>query len=265
MPATVREALAGLGTVFATFDHRTQDSGNVSYGIRTPDGGAVFAKTAGTPEPSPGGTPYAARVALLRRTVAVHEAVAHPALLPVRDVLETADGPVVVQDWFPGELLRSPAELREHPDEAGSRFRARPAADIVAALDTVIDLHVVLDRAGWTSGDLYDGCVMYDFASGTVKFIDLECYRPGPYVNDVGRLPGSTRFMAPEEFARGATIDGRTTTFNLGRLAAWFLSRHEVAWALRTELDRATAPDPADRHPSLGAFQKAWQAALAAG
>lgn len=52
--------------------------------------------------------------------------------------------------------------------------------------------------------------------------IDLDTYSRGPVVNTMGRMFGSTRFMAPEEFARGAVIDQRTTVFTLGRLAWHF-------------------------------------------
>ena len=39
---------------------------------------------------------------------------------------------------------------------------------------------------------------------------------------------GSTRFMAPEEFELGATIDQRTTVFTLGRTAAVLLSDNSL-------------------------------------
>ncbi|HUR16996.1 MAG TPA: hypothetical protein VMZ33_06900 [Candidatus Limnocylindrales bacterium] len=33
--------------------------------------------------------------------------------------------------------------------------------------------------------DLYDGCVLYDFSTRTVKLIDLDHYRRSPYLLDV--------------------------------------------------------------------------------
>ena len=39
---------------------------------------------------------------------------------------------------------------------------------------------------------------------------------------------GSTRFMAPEEFELGATIDERTTVFTLGRTASVLLSDNSL-------------------------------------
>ena len=41
----------------------------------------------------------------------------------------------------------------------------------------------------------------------------------------MGRMFGSTRFMAPEEFELGAPVDERTTVFTLGRLAWHFGTR----------------------------------------
>ena len=252
-----------LGVVFATFDQRTQDSGNISYGVVTASGRKLFAKTAGHGDPSPGGTPHAARVVALRRAAEVHQDVDHPALVPLEEVVEATDGVVVVYDWFTGELLRSPEQKRDDPDEAGSRFRRLPATEITAALDSIIDLHVALDRAGWVSGDVYDGCLMYDFGSRDIRFMDFESYRRGPYLNDVGRLPGSTRFMAPEEYTKGALIDVRTTIFNLGKFIEWFLPRPvSTRAAIRHVMVRATADDQTDRYESIGAFQQAWRAAL---
>ena len=98
---------------------------------------------------------------------------------------------------------------------------AAPA--IAAALTTIYELHVELARADWIAVDFYDGCLMYDFASHELRVIDLDMYSRGPFTNTMGRMFGSTRFMAPEEFELGARIDERTTVFNLGRAAFVFL------------------------------------------
>jgi serine/threonine protein kinase len=267
---TQQRSVAGvideLGTVFATFDHRTQDSGNISYGVVTAGGRKLFAKTAGHGEPSPGGTPHAARVVALRRAAEVHRDVDHPALVPLEEVVEAEDGVVVVYEWFTGELLRSPEKKRGDPDEAGSRFRRLPVPEITAALDSIIDLHAALDSAGWVSGDVYDGCLMYDFGSRDIRFMDFESYQRGPYLNDVGRLPGSTRFMAPEEYTKGALIDVRTTIFNLGKFIEWFLPQQvSTRPAMRHVMVRATAGDQTDRYESIGTFQQAWRSALRVG
>jgi hypothetical protein len=48
--------------------------------------------------------------------------------------------------------------------------------------------------------DFYDGCLLYDFTSQELRVIDLDMYSRGPFTNTMGRIFGSTRFMAPEEF-----------------------------------------------------------------
>ncbi|MHA0041739.1 hypothetical protein [Deinococcus sp. PEB2-63] len=256
---TTAELLSSLCTVFQVFDERTQDSGHVSYGVQTPGGERLFVKTAGAAHPSPGGTTFAARVAALRRAVTVQLEVPHPALIPVQRVHEGAEGIAVIQPWFPGDLLRAPAGRRDHPQEAHARFRALPLPEILAALGQIIDLHVLLARHGWVAGDFYDGCLMYDFAAREIRFMDLECYRRGPYRNEVGRLPGSTRFMAPEEFTRGALIDGRTTVFNLGRMLTIFTDRHALPGGLAALIAQATAPDPAARIQSPADLRMRWR------
>jgi serine/threonine protein kinase len=258
-PPSTASVVASLGEVFAVFDQRTQDSGNVSYGVRATDGRRFFVKTAGSTEISAGGLTRAQRVGLLRLDAQLHADVEHPALVALHDVVETSDGIAVIYDWFDGELLNSPAERRNDPAEAYQRFASLPSSEIVDALDSVIDLHVALETAGWVAGDFYDGCLMYNFAARQIKVMDFECYRRGAYVNDKGRLPGSTRFMAPEEFARGATIDARTTVFNLGRMVREFLLRRNDLANVRPFVARATADEPSDRYLNVAALYRAWQ------
>lgn len=256
------DVLASLGRPFAVFDERTQDSGHVSYGIERADGRRLFVKTPGTPHRSPGGATQSQRVSLLRHAARVHQEVTHSALIALRDVVDVSDGVVVVYDWFDGELLRCPPERRGAPDEAHNRFKSLPAAEIAAALDQVIALHAELERAGWVGGDFYDGCLMYDFEERQIKVMDFECYRRGPYINDEGRLPGSSRFMAPEEFQLNATIDSRTTVFNLGRMIELFLLAHNELPEVKALVDEATAAAPDERPGTVASLHQRWSNAI---
>jgi serine/threonine-protein kinase len=259
-PPTAADVVAGLGRVFAVFDERTQDSGHVSYGVEAAGGRRWFVKTAGGPAPTPAGVSRAQRADALRRAARVQRAVGrHPALVDLHEVVETSDGVAVVHDWFDGELLRSPAARRDDPTEAGNRFRRLPLPEVIAALDQVIDLHVRLEAAGWVAGDFYDGCLMYDFAAGRMKVMDLECYRHGAYVNEQGRLPGSTRFMAPEELRLGATVDFRTTVYNLGRMVELFLLAEHGAPQVRSLVAAATAAAPGDRPDTVAELHARWR------
>ena len=176
-------------------------------------------------------------------------------------MVETRDGVVLVYDWFDGELLGCPAERRQDPAEAHNRFKALPAPEIAAALDQVLSLHVALEEAGWVAGDFYDGCLMYDFGTAQIIVMDFESYRPGAYVNDRGRLPGSTRFMAPEEHSLGATIDSRTTVFNLGRMLEIFLlARHDLPSVTALVAGRPPTT-PTTRPGSVADLYADWRAA----
>ena len=81
------------------------------------------------------------------------------------------------------------------------------------------------------------------------------------------RLPGSRRFMAPEEFVHGAVIDTRTTVFTLGRAARLLLDAgdEERAWrGTPQQLRSSFAPrdaDPEDRFENVHHFAAAWRAA----
>jgi serine/threonine-protein kinase len=262
-PPSTASVVASLGEVFAVFDQRSQDSGNVSYGVRAADGRRFFVKTAGSTDISAGGLSREQRVGLLRLDAQLHADIEHPALVALHDVVATSDGIAVIYDWFDGELLNSPADRRHDPAEPYHRFALLPVVEIVDALDAVIDLHVALETAGWVAGDFYDGCLMYNFATHQIKVMDFECYRRGADINDKGRLPGSTRFMAPEEFVLGATIDARTTVFNLGRMVQEFLLRRNDLANVRAIVARATADAPSDRYANVAALYGTWQGVTA--
>ena len=130
----------------------------------------------------------------------------------VRFLHEVRLGRVLVYRWADGENLYAPRHLRSAPDSAGRRFRSLPVAVRTAAVQRIIDLHVARAERGWIAGDLYDGCLIYDSDAGTLRECDLDHYHVGPNRSSAGRMPGSTRFMAPEEFERGQMIDKRRCT-----------------------------------------------------
>jgi serine/threonine-protein kinase len=259
-----------VGTVFAEFGERTQDSGNVSYGVEV-DGKRYFVKTAGAPDDPRPVLDHPARVALLRNAVCLHQSCRHPLLPRLYRVIESPSGPLLVYQWLEGELLGVPRARRGDPESAFGRFRSLPACTIHKCLDGVFELHDALAHAGWIAVDFYDGCLIYDFASGRLGVVDLDLYREGPFRNDMGRMFGSERFMAPEEFELGARIDERTTVFVLGRTAFVFLSNGTLSPgafrgppALFEVVARACDPDPARRFGSVGEFWHAWHVARTA-
>lgn len=262
--------LARIGRVFALFGESTQDSGNVSYGIEV-NGERYFVKTAGDPDNPKPYLKHPERVALLQNAVRLAQGCAHPALPRLYGIIESPHGPLLVYEWLEAELLHSGRAVRNDPQSPFQRFRRLPVPHILACLDVVYDLHLDLARRGWIAVDFYDGCLLYDFAVHRTRVVDLDHYRQGPFHNEMGRMFGSTRFMAPEEFELGAAIDERTTVFTLGRSAAVFLSDGTLdRGSFRTSPDlhrvvvRACEPDPAQRFSSVPEFHEAWHAARTA-
>jgi serine/threonine protein kinase, bacterial len=254
-----RTYLEGLGPSFARFD--TQDSGNVSYGVRAGDT-RFFVKTAGDPADPDPYLSFEDRVALLRNAADLARSVAHPALPTLHAVIESPGGPLLVYDWRDGELLGD----RGPSDSPHERFRALLVTEILAALDTLYELHAELDAAGWVEGDFYDGAMLYDFERRRLTVMDLDTYRREPHRNDMGRMFGSSRFMAPEQFSLGAPIDTRTTAYVLARTALIFLSDSTLDRpAFRaSDADYAVLQEATTaRFPSYAAFHAAWLAASA--
>jgi serine/threonine-protein kinase len=259
-----RDYLASVGEVFATFDSRTQDSGNVSYGVAA-GGRRWFVKTAGSPA-AEAFLNHAQRMELLENAQRVAASLTHPALPTLHNVLPSAWGPMLVYDWVPGELLGGKPEHRADPASAHQRLRRLPVAELTAAFDTMLDVHVQLEAQGWVACDLYDGALIYDFEARQLNLVDLDTYHRGPFVNEMGRMFGSTRFMAPEEFEKGAAIDWRTTVFTLGRHIAVFLSDGTLerapfrgSDAQHAAVVRACQPAPRERFPTVADFAAAWR------
>ena len=247
-----------------------QDSGNVSWLVDQP-GRQVFVKTAGPDRPPPPGAaiPYfdhAGRIKLLRNAIELAVSCPHPALPELLNVIESPHGPMLIYAAAPGELVGVPAERRSDPTSPYQRLARLAGPDRLLIFDTLIDLHDALARLDWVAGDLYDGCLMVEFASLRLSVIDLDTYRRGPGVNDMGRMFGSTRFMAPEEFELGAALDHRTTVFTLGRLVWHFgtgltemVADFCGADRLATVIQRAVELDPDARFPTVADFADAWR------
>jgi serine/threonine protein kinase len=273
---SAEDIVHAAGEVLARYDHLTQDSGNISWLVATPDGD-LFVKSAGTLDPPPTGAavPYldhAGRVRLLRSAVELARSVDHPALARLRAVIETAGGPALVYDRAPGELVGVPSVHRSDPGSPYRRFAGAPAALRLGVFDQLLDAHRALEGAGWTACDLYDGCLMVDLGTGQLTLIDLDTYRLGASTNDMGRMFGSTRFMAPEEFELGATLDARTTVFTLGRIVRHFgtsLSEDLADFCGGGDaagvIERATRPERSERFATVGELVGAWSAARGLG
>jgi len=95
-----------------------------------------------------------------------------------------------------------------------------------------------------------------------MRLIDLDEYRPGPFVLDADRLPGSTRYMAPEESVRGSVIDERTTVHALGR-TLYHLLDSPGGWrgsaAQLAVVSQAAQGDPDARYADVASLVRIWR------
>ena len=97
------------------------------------------------------------------------------------------------------------------------------------------------------------------------KFVIL-IYILKPYINKMGRLWGSSRFMSPEEFELNAMIDARTNVFNMGAMAFTILGggkdRSFTKWEASRDLYeiayRAVNENRAERYASVEEFYEEW-------
>jgi serine/threonine protein kinase, bacterial len=275
-------------TVIAEYGELTQDSGNISWlveagglvetgGLVDTGGTRLFVKTAGLDVPTRPGAPtpyldHAGRVRLLRNAAELARSCTHPALPRLLHVIESPHGPALVYEGVEGELVGGPREARDDPASAYQRFARLPADQLLGVLDVLVDLHADLAGPGWERGwvaeDLYDSSLILDFDTLSLHVVDLDSYHRGPSVNQMGRMFGSPRFMAPEELERGAVLDQRTTVFTLGRLAWHFGTRLTEARSdfcggplLADVVERACRAAPESRYDDVEAFARAWSAA----
>jgi serine/threonine-protein kinase len=253
-------------TIVRRFGHR-RDSRSVVLGIEDAAGVRRIVKHADDDE----------AVAWLESARRFHADVQHPAIPTVVHHVETATGLALVEEWGAGEILvdgYDDAVLPRDDDRSTyRRFLRLPVDEVVRAIDQLIDAHVAVAEAGYVAVDLYDGCVLYDFSARQLALIDLDHYRPGPYVLDVDRQLGSKTYMAPEELRRGATIDERTTVHTLGRMALVYLGCARASTARGEDFrgtaeqfaiaGRACSVDPDRRIPTVLELQRAWRSVAA--
>ena len=256
----IQTFLQKSGEVFKIFDQ--QDSGCVSYGVDI-NGQRWFVKESAEPR----------TISSLKRAIKLHRVVQHSALAKLRNKFDTPNGGLaLVYDWLPGEIIYNLPEFpretgRRNPESAHVRFCALPVETIIRSLSTIYDLHRVLAETGFIAVDFYDGCILFDFENERTYIVDLDEYHYGPFSNPTDRLLGSSRFMAPEEFQRGALIDQITNVFTLGRTALVILAGGNIQnWqgksAAKRVLEQATQPNRSNRYPSVAAFVDAWESAV---
>lgn len=259
---TLDEVLEDLGCRLVRSFGERQDSRSVILGIESADGARYVLKHAEDDQ----------AIAWLESGSRFHADVQHAAVPTVVHQITTATGRGLVEEWGAGEILSDgydPAVLpRDDPESTYRRFLRLAADEIADAIDRLIDIHVTVTAAGYVAVDLYDGCVLYDFSTRSLRLIDLDLYRQGPYVLDGDRAYGSSSYQPPEEFRRGATIDERSTVYTPGRMALVYLGCARDSEPSRGDFrgtdaqfavaTNATALDPHDRIQTVVELHAAW-------
>ncbi|MEK4486007.1 serine/threonine protein kinase [Psychrobacillus sp. FSL H8-0484] len=265
------EWLTRLGQVFCVFDE--QDSGNISFGIEI-DGLKRFVKYAGAKTLRYSGSPEDA-IARLKSCASLYEDLNHPHLVNLVEYFEVEKGYALVFDWFDGECLHPhwsfpPPQKYNHPDSPFYRFKKLPIEYRLKSLNSIFEFHVNVEKNNYVAVDFYDGSILYDFKNNITKICDIDLYMKRPFINFMGRLWGSSRFMSPEEFMLDAVIDERTNVFNMGAIAFGLLGgeldRSFLKWDAGQELYeiavKAVEEDKSCRYSSVEEFYKAWKVVL---
>jgi serine/threonine-protein kinase len=134
--------------------------------------------------------------------------------------------------------------------------------------DDILSFHAHVAKQNYVAIDFYDGCIMYDFDNSRAAICDVELYEKAPAKNNMGRMYGSSRFMSPEEFQLGATIDEITNVYTMGATAFALFSderdRSYEKWTLSRGLfdvaKKAVSDERSDRQQSIEQFISEWRA-----
>lgn len=247
------------GRVFRVFDN--QDSGNICFGLDR-EGERFFVKFAGAPTRRACVSASQAMVNL-KATVVLYRELQHELLVELLETFETDGGFGMVFRWTDGECMG-----KMYP-EARRRFMEMPMETRLAVYGDIQRFLAHVAAQNYVAIDFYDGSILYDFAQKKTVICDIDFFRKQPCVNDMGRMWGSSRFQAPEEYELGAAIDEITNVYTLGAAAfALFAqdSREEASWPLSQALYRvartAVSPQRSLRQPSIRAFMQEWEGAM---
>ena len=253
--------LKEYGTVFMVMDQHF--SGNLLFGVQGKYG-KLLVKYAGARTVYYRGRTEDA-VYRLKNAMALYDR-SHPALIRLLAHGQAGEGYAGIFEWREAHPLRPiPADSRVR-----EQVRRLPFPCSLGMLDRIFDLHALLARDGIVAVGFSDENVLIDFGKNEALVYDIDLYRQKPVINDRGRMPGSSRFMAPEEYAIGAPLDETTTLYNMAALAFEFYGENEErkreTWIgprpLYEVARRATMEKRADRYPSMRSFLDAWRDAV---
>ena len=266
VPCRLREPfdfsfLKKYGKAFKVFDD--QDSGNICFGMA--DGESRrFIKFAGAPTVR---ACVSANEAIdrIKNTLTIYQDLAHPILLKCIGAEEIGGGFAMIFEWIDGDCMG-----RQYP-LSREKFMKIPLDRRLQVFDDILSFHAHVAEQKYVAIDFYDGCILYDVSIGRTVICDIEFYAKGPYVNNMGRMWGSSRFMSPEEFQLGAVLDEITNVYTMGATAFALFGderdRSMAKWKLGKELydvaKKAVDEERGKRQQSIVQLTQAWRAAKA--
>jgi serine/threonine protein kinase len=173
---------------------------------------------------------------------------------------EVGEGFAAFYEWTDGECMG-----KMYP-RSRERFMQLPDSTRIDVFRDILDFHIHAAEQGYVAIDFYDGSILYDFSKGKTLICDIDLYSKRPYINTMGRMWGSSRFMAPEEFQEGAAIDEITNVYGMGATAFALFGgekdRSRGKWRLSDGLYevalKAVSDDRENRQPSLVELKREW-------
>lgn len=246
------------GKVFKVFDD--QDSGNICFGMA--DGNnKYFVKFAGAPTERACVSAKGA-IANLKRTIPIYKDLAHPNLIKLVDYEEVGGGFAMIFEWNNAECMHPMYPL------SWKKFMQMTLETKRQVFLDIFKFHAHVAKQGYVAIDFYDGSIMYDFENSKTIVCDIDFYAKTPYTNNMGRMWGSSRFMSPEEFQLGATIDEITNVYTMGATAfALFgdsrnrcIEKWQLSKGLFDIATKAVSDDRSKRQQSITQLIEEWEA-----
>ncbi len=248
-------SLSEYGKVFKVFDD--QDSGNICFGTEK-DEQKYFIKFAGAKTAEYDGDPCDA-VSRLKATAPIYENFRHKNLIEYMDSKEIGNGFAMIFKWADGECMG-----RMYP-ESHRKFMSLSNDTKLKVFADILDFMKYTAKQNFVAIDFYDGSIMYDFENQKTIICDIDFFRKSPAVNNMGRMWGSSVFMSPEEFEKGAVLDEITNVYMLGAMAFSLFgnyNRNLKSWSLSKDLYnvalKATSDNRDSRYQSVEELIDEW-------
>jgi len=251
--------ISKYGKVFKVFDD--QDSGNICFGVQK-DEKRFFIKYAGA-ETARACVGKNISISNLKASAQVYWDLKHINLVNILYSEDIGNGFSVVYDWVDAEYMGRMYPLSR------KKFMQLPLESRVKVFEEILLFHTHVASCGYVAVDFYDGSIMYDFINEKAVICDIDLYVKTPFINPMGRLWGSGRFMSPEEFILGAQIDEITNVYTMGATAFALFSeydRSQEAWPLTKSLydvaKKAVDDDRSKRQQSIKQLFSEWKDAF---